>query len=208
MNLLPEPTRLKIAARRSVTRWVGLYAASGALLVLITLALRIQQASVHADTQRLEREATLDAEATARLTALQSEIEQLSRTISFNARLALPVLTSDLLAVIAEALPPTMTLNNIAVTPSFASAPPSPNETPMPPSPVTLLVEVSGIARSDLDVASLVATLDQHPLFDRATLEHSRSRDLNGLAVREFALSLEVNLAVRSPIASAPAPKP
>lgn len=207
MNLLPEPIRTKIAARRSVTRWIVLYATSGSLLVLITLGLRLQQASLRSDAARLEREATLDAEATARLVAIQSDIQQLSRTISFNARLALPVLTSDLLAVLAESLPTSITLNSVTLTPSFASAPPNPAETPLPPSPVSLLLEISGIATSDLDIATLVAHLDQHPLFDRAILEHSRSRVLESRTVREFAMSLEINLAVRSPLtASASTP--
>ncbi len=202
MNLLPAPIRAKISARRSLARWIILYAASGVILVLITLGLRVQQASFRSNTARLEREATLDAEASSRLIAIQADIQQLSRTVSFNAKLALPVLTSDLLAVIAESLPTTIALNSLALTPSFASAPPNPAEAPLPPSPVTLILELSGFARSDLDIASLVANLDQHPLFDRATLEYSRPRDLSGLTVREFALTLEVNLASRSPLAA------
>ncbi len=202
MNLLPAPTQERISSKRSVARWVAVYAAAVALLLLITIGLRVHQASLRSATARLEREASLDAEASAKLDGIRNDIQSLSRTISFNARLALPVLTSDILAVIAESLPPSITLTSVALTPSFASAPPNPGETPLPPSPVSLALELTGVARSDLDIASLVASLDAHPLFDRATLDHARPRDLAGLTVREFSLSLEVNLAARSPLSA------
>ena len=207
MNLLPAPTREKISSKRAVTRWVVLYACAGAVLLIITIGLRVHQASLRSATARLEREASLDAEASAKLDAIRADIERLSRSITFNARLALPVLSSDILAVIAESLPNSITLTSVAMTPSFASAPPVPGETPLPPSPVSLALELSGVARSDLDIASLVASLDAHPLFDRATLDHARPRDLSGLTVREFSLSLEINLAARSPLTASAAPK-
>ncbi|MGD9691808.1 MAG: PilN domain-containing protein [Phycisphaerales bacterium] len=208
MNLLPAPTRERISSKRSVARWIALYASAGAVLVLITVGLRVHQASLRSSAARLEQEASIDAEATAKLTAIRTDVETLSRSITFNARLALPVLTSDILAVIAEALPQSITLTSVAMTPSFASAPPNPGETPLPPSPVSLALELSGVARSDLDIASLVASLDAHPLFDRATLDHARPKDLDGLTVREFSLSLEVDLASRSPLSVSASPTP
>jgi Tfp pilus assembly protein PilN len=57
-----------------------------------------------------------------------------------------------------------------------------------------LAIEISGVAPSDAEVASMVSGLEDHPLFAAVKLEFARSRDMDEALFREFRLRCEIDL--------------
>jgi len=54
--------------------------------------------------------------------------------------------------------------------------------------------ELTGIAKSDMQISVLLENLERHPLFQHVQLDYSKARIINETEVREFRVVFEIDL--------------
>lgn len=208
MDLMPAACRSRLRGRSASRRWMAAYISIASVGVLGVLGLRVAGAAASGKLRMLERDAERNADFAREAQSLDTRIQRVASQIDQRSRIAWPIPLSDVLALIADALPEPVALTSLVVTPRLeAQAPPSasgtsaggaPNGSPvaaaLPQTPVGITVEMTGLAPTDQEVAGLLAGLEDRGLFQRVTMDHARSAPLGAMTVREFGLTCEIDL--------------
>lgn len=199
INFPPERDRYRVRRSRNRIRiFVG--------AVLLTACLmawwysqrgEIREAREYANT--VEQQLYAAQQQASELGRLRARYASLTRQAGVRTELAQSIRHTQVLAVIAELLPPSVGLVEIEITaerpePLKADEKPDKRKDDAKPEREFLEVELRGMAASDEDVNDTLARLSDHPVFQRVTLSYSRDERRDGLVGREFALSMQIDL--------------
>ena len=210
VNFIPESYYRKAAAcRRRLGRAVLLGLAVATLCVTAGVQF-VLSADARRDVWNLEGQARRVDEADHRLELKQARQRELERELATRQELHQPITASHTLVAIANLLDPAASLTRlevIAVRPQPAPKPKPGDKKAAakaeaqaeqakdkPQQPYELHVNLEGLAPNEHDVASLVESLTQSPMFSHVRLEASRPGRLGPYQTREFELSLTIPL--------------
>lgn len=196
VDLMPAACRRRLRRKTERRRWITAYSAAGGAAVVIAAALQIRAAAGRAELDRLLRQVELDNDQAARIEALRKEYERVAVAIERHQAIAWPVPLSEVVSAIASAVPPAATLTGLTVTPVFERGKPG-KQSEAIATTSSLTIELTGLAPTDLDVAALIAALEAEPLFDRVSIDHSRSTTVRGAEAREYGVTCAVDFAAR-----------
>ena len=198
IDLLPDAIRARsqagvVAGRYVVSVLIGVVllglTATHSRLMLDLARQRLRVAEEHADI-------VLSAEAKA--AHLRQTLQETRQFIERYELIALPIDLSRVVATVTNVLPPSATLDRIDVyagprrnTRSARGKGDRENQGAVPR---MLTGELSGFAATDQDVAQLVANLEHVGVFEKVSLDFSRTRSVRGHNAREFRISLRSGL--------------
>lgn len=168
-----------------------------------TASMRREVESLEAQAQTVQQQRTASAK-------LLTEYKALLHQTRVQRELAQPVTQTQVLSVLGDVLPSTVTLTQVEVAATRpkpasmedAAAKPKPGSKKSAGAkaeaaasgPEYLTIRVQGVAPDDLTVANLVGTLSEHPLFGEVRLRHSRAVSLMDATVRNFEMTMRVDL--------------
>ena len=200
IDLLPDAIRARSQAGIVAGRYiVSLIIA----VVLIGLAATHSRLMLDLARQRLrvaeeQADIVLSAEATA--INLRETLDATSEYIRRYELIAMPVEISRVVATLVNLLPESTTLDRIDIkagTPNAGRSARGRARKGAGPARRSLTGELSGFALSDLQVAELVARIEDIGLFDQVSLDFSRSRTVRGVQARGFRISVRADLDVK-----------
>ena len=207
IDLLPEVIR----ARSQAGIVAGRYVVSLLIaVVLLGLAATHSRLMLDLSRQRLrvaeeQADIVLSAEATA--TNLRNTLDTKSEFIRRYELIAMPVEISRVVATLVNLLPESATLDRIDIragTPKTGRSARGHGRKGDGPAPRSLTGELSGFALTDLQVAELVARIEDVGFFDNVSLDFSRSRTVRGLKARGFRISVHADLDSRFDVTDMP----
>ncbi len=200
IDLLPDAIRARSQAGIVAGRYiVSLIIA----VVLLGLAATHSRLMLDLARQRLrvaeeQADIVLSAEATA--THLRETLDATNEYIRRYELIAMPVEISRVVATLVNLLPESATLDRIDIkagTPNAGRSARGRARKGAGPARRSLTGELSGFALSDLQVAELVARIEDIGFFDQVSLDFSRSRTVRGLKARGFRISVRADLDVK-----------
>ncbi len=200
IDLLPDAIRARSQAGIVAGRYiVSLIIA----VVLLGLAATHSRLMLDLARQRLrvaeeQADIVLSAEATA--TNLRETLDATNEYIRRYELIAMPVEISRVVATLVNLLPESATLDRIDIragTPNAGRSARGRAREGAGPARRSLTGELSGFALSDLQVAELVARIEDIGLFDQVSLDFSRSRTVRGVKARGFRISVRADLDVK-----------
>lgn len=205
IDLMPASSRARLRGRSATRRWWVAYAGIAGVAALATGAFRLRAMHDARTRDRLILEVALDEDFQREIAEIEAQGAASREAIIRHARIAWPVELSDVIGVIAEVVPEPVTLTSIAVTPRLEPERPG-DKSGLPPAPLALTVELAGVAPTDLEVASLIAGLEDSRLFSRVAMDHARQTVGAGAVAREFGLTCEIDLVSRRRKGAGPPP--
>ncbi len=200
IDLLPDAIRARSQAGIVAGRYiVSLIIA----VVLLGLAATHSRLMLDLARQRLrvaeeQADIVLSAEATA--THLRETLDATLEYIRRYELIAMPVEISRVVATLVNLLPESATLDRIDIkagTPNAGRSARGRARKGAGPARRSLTGELSGFALSDLEVAELVARIEDIGFFDQVSLDFSRSRTVRGVKARGFRISVRADLDVK-----------
>lgn len=208
INFLPESYLQAQKRRGRLLRQVALVASVAGCLIVATVGLKANSASQRNHAERLEETVRAEQGALTVFSGLEDEHASLTKRVELQRRLEPPVTYHQIVTELSQALPAEVAVTEVVMR-SVRPAP-EPIETDAQREarlkreedrekaakiePHLVGIEIQGLASDDLAVATLVSTLDGHPLFSRVTMRSSRAVSRNGLQAREFSLTTTVDL--------------
>jgi hypothetical protein len=207
IDLLPDVIR----ARSQAGIVAGRYVVSMLIaVVLLGLAATHSRLMLDLSRQRLrvaeeQADIVLSAEATA--TNLRDTLDTINEFIRNYELVAMPIEVSRVVATLVNLLPESATLDRIDIragTPKAGRSARGHGRKNSGPAPRSLTGELSGFALTDLQVAELVARIEDIGFFDKVSLDFSRSRTVRGLKARGFRISVHADLDIRFDVTDMP----
>ena len=211
IDFLPESY---LRAQRRRGRWFRQVLAVlgvAALLAGTAVLMRSHSANLEHTAQRLEDTVETERGSLGMLAMLQRERDQLERQVQLQRELTPEVSYGQVLAALTGALPPGVAVRELTLRSVYPA--PEPIETDAEREarlaqsartrggqataaiePHLIGIEFRGVSPTDLAVATLIATLDEDPLFSRVTMRSSRGVERESLRMREFSLTATVDL--------------
>lgn len=196
INLLPDDYVQRRLRRRTNVICLGLFAL---VMVGVLGAAAASELSVRHSRAVLERVNTdyLDA---ARLIeqfqSLQSQEAALCKRAELTASLIERVPRSTLLAIVTQALPEhssvmklDLQVKQVVTRASTARTRATAGEKKPPPVAGVMVLEVTGLAGTDVEVARFIATLARNPMIESVDLVYSQEKEFDKKAVREFQIT-------------------
>jgi Tfp pilus assembly protein PilN len=206
INFLPDSYLRNQSRQRRIYRQCT-------LVLLLIIALTGWWLAQYGRTEAVRRYAlSLEAEVVAarnqmnELNKLRLEQQQLTHQLNIQRELAQPVSHTQIMAVLAQLLPPSVGLTDVtmavdqpaptavASTHTSSKRKQSKQQTAPRKTPSFVRVDLVGLAPDDLAIANLVGDLSEHPLFEQVTLRYSRSIEFQNLMGREFRIMIAVPL--------------
>lgn len=200
IDLTPPSCRQRMVRRAVARRWITAYGAVAALIVLIVLPIRVSAVAKRAHLSWLQREAALDADYERQLKDIQRHMDRLTAIATRYESVAWPINLTDVISVIGDVMPDSVSLTSLNITPRMQRQ--RVGETARTPAGV--IIELGGVAPTDLEVATLIAGFEAHSVFDRVRIDHSRPTTVRGVEAREFGATCEIEFATRRLTAGAP----
>ncbi len=198
IDLMPPVIRSRTLAGMRAGRFIAASVATMLALVVIATHSRVSLSAAQ------ERLATTKAqsEAVLAIDAKAAEFRRtLDRTQSFvdlYEKVAFPIQVSAVMATVINALPKSVTLDQIDLTAGARAGKNSPrsksNEAKGRPVARLLNCELSGFAASDEHIAQLVSVLENTAPFRNVNLDFSRTKQVRDRDAREFRLSFNIDL--------------
>ncbi len=207
VDLLPDVIR----ARSQAGIVAGRYVVSLVIaVVLVGLAATHSRLMLDLARQRLrvaeeQADIVLSAEATA--TNLSETLDATSEYIRRYELIAMPIEVSRVVATLVNLLPESATLDRIDIragTPNAGRSARGRAPKGDEPARRSLTGELSGFALTDLQVAQLVARIEDIGFFDQVSLDFSRSRTVRGVKARGFRISVRADLDVKFEVTDLP----
>jgi hypothetical protein len=121
--------------------------------------------------------------------------------------IAMPMEVSRVVATLVNLLPESATLDRIDIragSPKAGRSARGHGRKGDGPAPRSLTGELSGFALTDLQVAELVARIEDIGFFDKVSLDFSRSRTVRGVKARGFRISVHADLDARFEVTDMP----
>ena len=205
IDLMPASIRARSQAGLRTSRFIA--AASVVLVTTIMVAthsrIRLTGAQQQLTTVKSQAESVF---------LLEAKAGELSKSLALNRayidlyeQVAYPVEVSAVLATVVNALPSSVTLEQIDIDAGTRSAGRSPRARTLSEkkadAPRIMTCEISGFASTDEHIAELVGRLESTPPFQAINLDFTRTRKINDLDAREFRLSFKIDLNMRYDVA-------
>jgi Tfp pilus assembly protein PilN len=202
VNFLPEVFVREQARRKRVLRQAVLLAAVALSIVSWFFLTRSQVIDLARYAEALESEARARKTHVTELARLNNINSVLDQQLRVQRQLVQPISLTQVLAILTRMTPDGITVREL----SMVGVRPRPTqqariEPGRPARPVaaepranSMQINLVGVAARDADIANLVGTLTEHPMFENVKLGYSRATELSHLMVREFQLSFEVPL--------------
>lgn len=206
IDLMPAAIRARNQAGLRASRVIAASALAGVITIVLATHSRVRLTGA---TQQLaavksQAEAVFALETKAR--ELSALLEQSRTYIERYEQVAYPVEVGAVLATVVNALPASVTLEQIDVdagtrTPGRSPRARTSAEKKVEISPRIMTCEISGFASSDEHITELVGRLESTPPFRSVNLDFTRTRKVNDLDAREFRLSFKIDLNQRYDVA-------
>ncbi len=196
VDLMPAACRARLRSRNASRRVALLFGGTGAIAVALSLTLHLFAAARRVELSRLQREAKIHADIAHRLETVRKESEAQLATLRRYAKAATPVSMSDVMSVIGGLMPEQVSLTSLSITPRLERTARGGAR-----NAGALNVELTGVAPTDLEIATLVAGMESNELFQRVTIEHARAQTLGDREGRVFGVTAEVDLSSRRIVA-------
>ena len=208
MDLMPASCREWLGRRLRVRRWTLAYLATACSLTGAYLWTGVGASGRGAEMARLSGELKQRWMRDEQVQTLLREIQQVETMVTRYNRLAWPVRVTEAIDAVGASMPDAASLTSLQITPreeqGKVPVKKTGNEKPAEVGPRTFMVlEMEGVARTDQDVALLVAGLEKRGLFSRVALDYTRALSVDGTDSREYRLTCEVDLSLRYAVASA-----
>lgn len=198
MDLMPAACRARLRSRNASRRVALLFGGTGAVAIGLSLALHLAAAARRVELSRLQREAKIHADIAQRLESVRQSAEAELTSLRRYARAATPVSFCDVMTVVGGLMPESVSLTSLSITPRLERAARGTARVVG-----ALNIELSGIAPTDLEIATLVAGMESNPMFARVTIEHARAQPLGDREGRVFGVTCEIDMASRRVVADA-----
>ena len=211
IDFLPESFRRRQRRRGRLIRQIVAVFAVAAVLAGTAVLMRGHSRGLQATAQRLEDTVDTERGSLGMLAMLQRERDQLEKQVELQRELTPEVSYSQVLAALTRSLPPGVAIRELTLRTVYPK--PEPIETdaerearlaksnrqrtqkiPATVEPYLIGIEFRGVSPTDMAVATLIATLDDDPLFSRVTMRSSRGVERQNLRLREFTLTATVDL--------------
>lgn len=210
IDLMPASCRERFARRNRMRAWLAAYVLSAVAITVVTIGLKASCRPGADQIQLLDARAAISAQQSKEAARLRGEIRRIRSLVERHERIAWPVHISDVIAVVGQVAPPSVSIASLGVTPRQASgaqqqqrAAAAKDKGDSKPGSV-LLVEIRGVAPNDAEIAQFVAGLESHPLFENVSLDYARRDDSGGVELREFGITCRVDAIKRYRFADAP----
>lgn len=211
IDLMPRSCREVLGRRLLIRRWSLVYALTVTVLFGGFWLLRSSNAALIVQRNSMAAQVKINWNRSEVVSRLIREISEVEAAVTRYNRLAWPVRVTQATDALAAVLPPQASLTEISITPreekgatgSKSTGRGKPGETAAEPPRTYMIVEMEGLADSDVNVASFVSGLDANPLFSRVNLDFSRAKSIGGTEARNFRVTAEIDLSVRYSFAEA-----
>lgn len=208
INFLPESFYRARARRQRVWRHALMLALVAAGLVGWGVMGDRSLAGLREHASQIEIEGNAAREQVKEVVRLQGEFQKLTRTLTVQRDVALPVSCSTLMATITHLMPKDVVLSDLNMD---AGKPTPPQREPeadkkgkksakkgaapvAPPKTNVMRIELKGLSPDDARIADLVGRLTDCPAFTNVKLEYARAAEIEGMTGRQFRVSLAVRL--------------
>lgn len=198
VNFLPETVTRQRAARKRRFGHVLIAAAMLGLLGAWWSAARARLESDRRAAAVFEQRVREEENKLDRVNLLREEHKQLVHQDRIQRELAQSISHSSLLDFIASSLPPSVAITDMTIVarrPPMRTARTDARSTGNSRGEgESLLIEFTGLAANDVEIANLVGALSNHAVFTQVKMLYSRSVTTRGVIGREFRIEMQVPL--------------
>lgn len=198
VDLMPETSRRRLGQRRIVQRWVALYSTTIVAIAVGASLLSVVERNQRREVEGLSIRVDFDAEQREQARRLRARIASYQDEIDRYRKLAWPVDFSDVIAVVGELSPDSVSLDSLSIIPQErrVRAPRRGDKRDKESEERIsrkLIIEMTGIAPDDFHMANFVGGLEEHPLFERIAVDYARDMTFRGVAARQFGVTCEID---------------
>lgn len=208
INFLPESFYRARARRRRVWRHaVALVLAAAGLVTWGVLGDRSLQ-GLRDFASQVETEGNAAHDQVKEVVRLQGEFQKLTKVLTVQRDVALPVSCSTLVATISHLMPRDVVLTDLNMDAGKPTPPAKEAEADKkskktskkgaapvaPPKTNAMRIELKGLSPDDARIADFVGRLTDCPAFTNVKLEYARAAEIEGMSGRQFRVSLMVRL--------------
>jgi hypothetical protein len=196
IDFMPESSRARFTQRRRTRQWVVLFATTVAGMALSWALLGVAESRMRAGVFAQQAHLQMVSHQRTRAAEIRSRVARLLAEQARHDALVWPVRLGGVIESVGQVVPETVTLTSLSITPrqlrrlGAVAASSSGGES-------RLAVEIRGLAMTDLDLASFLAGLEQHPLFSSVAVDFAREARVGEQPAREFGVTCEIELSVR-----------
>jgi hypothetical protein len=204
IDLMPASIRERSQARLRAGQFIAFAIISLTLTIIAATHSSIALSSAQERLFETSAQAEQVFATEARAAQLRHELEEITGFTRLYERLALPLNVGDVLATVVNALPDSVTLDQVDIDAgpratgrtarSRSGAGGGGGDARETATPRLLTGEISGFAANDQHIAELVARLESTPPFEAVSLDFSRSRRVHDRDAREFRVSFRIDL--------------
>ncbi len=189
VDLMPASSRARLRSRTASRRIAILFISTASVAIALSLGLHLIAAARRVELARLQKETQVHADIAGKLEAIRKDANAELASVRRFARAATPVSVCELISTVGVIMPENVSLTSLSVLPRI-------ERTARGTGRIVgaLSVEMSGLAPTDLEVATFVAGLEANPLFRRVTIERAKAVTIGGADGREFGVTCEVDL--------------
>jgi Tfp pilus assembly protein PilN len=205
IDFLPQTYHQERARRAQIYKqWVMI------LLTAVTLAgwgisRQQQSAELASRTNSLETLANDTRQKQSEMDKLRKDHKSLAYQLKIQRQLDQPVATTQVVSVLGQLLPGSSGLTQIEIKtqrpppiplsdPNKKKKKPKRNASPQPPPKDFLEIDVYGIAPDDVEVAQMMNSMSDHPLFEKVIMHYSRTEERGEIISRRFHIGAKVPL--------------
>jgi hypothetical protein len=197
IDLMPEVSRVRMSQRRRARQWLVLYATTIAGMALSWVALGVAEGRMRSGVFAQQANLQMVSHQRTRAAQIRQRVAQLLAEQWRHDSLVWPVQLGGVIDSVGGLVPDTVALTSISITPrqlrrlgAAASDGSRRNDS-------RLAVELRGVALTDLDLATFLSGLEDHPLFSGVAVDYAREAQVAGAQAREFGVTCEIELSVR-----------
>lgn len=198
IDLMPESIRLRTQAGMRMGQFIAAAAVGVLLFVALATHARFSLRAAEAELATVTVHADQVLATEAKAAELVRELNELRSFSEMYYQAALPLELSAVMATLVNALPESVTLDQLDLDASGRMVARSPRAKDVRATgdlpPRVLSGQISGFAASDQQIAELVSRLEATPPFRNVSLDFSRTRDVRKQLAREFRLSFKIDL--------------
>ena len=207
INLMPKEYRQKLGDHR--VRRSFLLQTTAALVLVAVLGMYEQHVLTmrRAEVAQALKKVGVVAEAEKKLTELDHQKERVINQIAQYEHTAIPIDLSRVIGTVSKLIPGETSINSMRIwveriqvsksemerMQNRVNAARSGKEQESETHRI-LMSELTGVAKSDIQISVLLENLETHPLFQHVQLDYSKAATLNDTEIREFRVVFEIDL--------------
>lgn len=197
IDLMPESSRVRMSQRRRARQWLVLYATTIAGMALSWAALGVAEGRMRSGVFAQQANLQMVSHQRTRAAQIRQRVAHLLAEQWRHDSLVWPVQLGGVIDSVGGLVPETVSLTSISITPRQLRRLGSAVSDGSRRNDSRLAVELRGVALTDLDLATFLSGLEDHPLFSGVAVDYARESQVAGTAAREFGVTCEIELSVR-----------